>query len=32
MSDGNERLDIGVSERQGALIQLLAAELKPCRP
>lgn len=29
MNDGNERLDIGVSEGQIALVQLLAAELEP---
>lgn len=29
MSDGNERLEIGVSDEQIALIRLLAAELEP---
>jgi hypothetical protein len=29
MSDGNERLEIGVSKRQVTLVQLLSAELEP---
>jgi hypothetical protein len=29
MSDGNERLEIGFSEEQIALMRLLAAELEP---